>query len=185
MSSNLRPIAQLGDPILRSQAQTVTTPIPRAIAALIEDLTQTMEESAGVGIAAPQVNQSQQIAIVASRPTLRYPQAPTIEPFALINPVLVETSSEMVGDWEGCLSVPGIRGYVPRHEWVVVRYFTPTGQAKQERFSGFVARIIQHECDHLQGILFIDRVESTTQLMSEQEYMHRVLGTVPSKEQPA
>jgi peptide deformylase len=68
---------------------------------------------------------------------------------------------------------------------VVVRYLTPNGQAKQERFSGFVARIIQHECDHLRGILFIDRVESTTQLMSEQEYMRRVLATIPSAEQPA
>jgi peptide deformylase len=184
MSSHLLPIAQLGDPILRTPAQTVTTPISGAIAALIEDLTRTMTESAGVGIAAPQVSQSQQIAIVASRPTLRYPHAPTLEPCALINPVLTKTSSEIVGGWEGCLSVPGIRGYVPRYEWVVVRYLTPNGQAKQERFSGFVARIIQHECDHLRGILFIDRVESTTQLMSEQEYMRRVLATIPSAEQP-
>jgi peptide deformylase len=94
-----------------------------------------------------------------------------MEPIALINPQIVTYSDKVEKDWEGCLSVPGIRGLVPRYESIEVAYTSRDGEPKNTVFAGFVARIFQHEYDHLEGKVFLDRVESTLDLASEGEYL--------------
>lgn len=173
-------IAQLGNPVLRQTAEWIDHPKDGVHQTLIADLLQTMIQSAGVGIAATQVGIAKQLVIVASRPTLRYPNAPEISPIPMFNPQLLEHSAETEKGWEGCLSVPGIRGLVPRYKSVTVEYQDRDGQTQKQTLHDFVARVFQHEYDHLQGIVFIDRVESTTELMTEQEYQRQILGTVPS-----
>ena len=168
-------IAQLGNPILRQQAQLVDNVRDERIQKLIDALTVTAAASNGVGIAAPQVSESYRLFIVASRPNARYPNAPLMEPTAMINPQIIAHSTERVKGWEGCLSLPGIRGLVPRYQAIEVEYITRDGQLHQQELTDFVARIFQHEYDHLDGIVFLDRVESTHDLMSEQEYQQRIV----------
>ncbi len=168
-------IAQLGNPSLRQQAQLVDNVRDERIQKLIDALTVTATASNGVGIAAPQVSESYRLFIVASRPNARYPNAPLMEPTAMINPRIIAHSTERVKGWEGCLSLPGIRGLVPRYQAIEVEYITRDGQLYQQEFTDFVARIFQHEYDHLDGIVFLDRVESTQDLMTEQEYQQRIV----------
>jgi peptide deformylase len=168
-------IAQLGNPILRQQAQLVDNVRDERIQKLIDALTVTAAASNGVGIAAPQVSESYRLFIVASRPNARYPNAPLMEPTAMINPRIIAHSTERVKGWEGCLSLPGIRGLVPRYQAIEVEYITRDGQLHQQELTDFVARIFQHEYDHLDGIVFLDRVESTHDLMTEQEYQQRIV----------
>jgi peptide deformylase len=168
-------IAQLGNPILRQQAQLVDNVRDERIQKLIDALTVTAAASNGVGIAAPQVSESYRLFIVASRPNARYPNAPLMEPTAMINPQIIAHSTERVKGWEGCLSLPGIRGLVPRYQAIEVEYITRDGQLHQQELTDFVARIFQHEYDHLDGIVFLDRVESTHDLMTEQEYQQRIV----------
>jgi len=166
MSISNQDILQLGDPKLRQIAQPVEHPNDPDVQQLIDDLIKTMEKSNGVGIAAPQVGINLQVVVVASRPTLRYPQAPHMDPIAMLNPCITEHGTEQVKDWEGCLSVPGIRGLVPRSQVITVTYQDRSGKFHQQSFQNFVARIIQHECDHLQGYVFVDRIESTRELIT-------------------
>ncbi len=168
-------IAQLGNPILRQQAQLVDNVREKRLQQLIDDLLLTASASNGVGIAAPQVSESYRLFIVASRPNARYPSAPLMEPTAMINPQIIAHSTDTVKAWEGCLSIPGIRGLVPRHQVIEVEYMTRDGQLHRQEMTDFVARIFQHEYDHLNGIVFLDRVESTQDLMSEQEYQQRIV----------
>jgi len=173
--TKLREIAQLGNPILRQIAQPVTQIHDPQIQTLIDDLIATLTPANGVGMAAPQVSESQRIIIVASRPTLRYPSAPIMAPTPMINPHIIDRSDETVKGWEGCLSIPGIRGLVPRYDTIEVEYIDRYGKRQQQELTRFVARIFQHEFDHLEGVLFIDRVESTRDLMTEDEYQKQVV----------
>ncbi len=168
-------IAQLGNPILRQQAQIVENARDGRIQQLIDALIATAVASNGVGIAAPQVSKSYRLFIVASHPNPRYPNAPEMEPTAMINPQIIARSTELVKGWEGCLSIPGIRGLVPRHQAIEVEYTSRDGQLHRVEFTDFVARIFQHEYDHLDGIVFLDRVESTQELMTEQEYQQQIV----------
>jgi peptide deformylase len=170
----IRQIAQLGHPVLRTMAQPVPHPWSQSARALVDDMLETMRDAGGVGIAAPQVYESRQIFIVASRPNARYPDAPLMEPEVVFNPEILDRSPELVKGWEGCLSIPGIRGEVPRHRWVKVRYGTLRGQTIEREFHDFVARIFQHEFDHLHGVVFFDRVESVRDLITEKEYQARL-----------
>lgn len=163
-------IAQRDQPILSQIARPVTDIQEYSTQRLIDSLIFTAEQANGVGIAAPQVYQSQRLFILASRPNLRYPQAPLMESIAMINPRIVDHSTEMVKDWEGCLSVDGVRGLVPRHQLIAVEYCDRWGQLQKQEFTDFVARIFQHELDHLNGILFVDRVESPDDLYTEAAY---------------
>ncbi len=173
--AELLEIAQLGNPILRRVAQPVENFADKAIEQLIDSLIATAASANGVGIAAPQVSQSYRLFIVASRPNPRYPKAPLMEPTAIINPRIVAYSPEIVKDWEGCLSIPGIRGLVPRYQAIEVEYTNRDGQVQRQELADFVARIFQHELDHLDGIVFVDRLESTQDLFTEQEYQ-RLIG---------
>ncbi len=170
----LRQIAQLGQPVLRHVAEKIADPGDPAIQRLIDDLLATVVEADGVGIAAPQVFEPLSLFIVAPRPNPRYPHAPEITPIVMINPVIIHASAEMEKGWEGCLSIPGLRGLVPRHLRIHVRYLTRFGEMREEEFSGFPARVFQHEFDHVQGMVFIDRVESTREFVTEQEYLRRM-----------
>ncbi|MEI2583787.1 peptide deformylase [Scytonema sp. PRP1] len=171
----LLPIIQLGDPILRQKATMVENINDERIQKLIDDLTATVAQANGVGIAAPQVAQSCRLFIVASRPNPRYPNAPSMEPTAMMNPKILASSTEIVKGWEGCLSIPGIRGLVPRSQAIEVEYTDRNGKLQKQEFSDFVARIFQHEYDHLDGIVFLDRLESTLDIITEQEYQKRVI----------
>ncbi|WP_333822267.1 peptide deformylase [Acinetobacter schindleri] len=121
----------------------------------------TMLDRQGVGIAAPQVYISKRIIIVASRPNLRYPEAPYMEAVTMLNPEIISASATQVLGEEGCLSVPEQRGKVARAEEVEVRYFTLEGREIVQSFKGFPARIVQHEIDHLNGILFVEKLSET------------------------
>ena len=166
----LRQIAQLGHPVLRTLAAPVDRPASVEVRALIEDMLATLREADGVGLAAPQVYEPVAVFIVASRPNPRYPEATTMDPEVVINPEILERSEDMIKSWEGCLSIPGIRGEVPRHRRIRARYQTTGGQQVEREFTGFVARIFQHEDDHLRGIVFLDRLESTRNIVTEREY---------------
>ena len=168
-------IIQLGDPILRSVAQMVENTQERSIQKLIDDLIATVGHAFGVGIAAPQVAISYRLFIVASRPNPRYPKAPVMEPTAMINPRIIGHSTEIIKGWEGCLSIPGIRGLVPRYQAIEVEYTDRDGKLQKQELTDFVARIFQHEYDHLDGIVFLDRLESTQDIITEQEYQKRVV----------
>ena len=168
-------IVQLGDPVLRSPAQSVDDIRDERIQKLVDDLIATVGQANGVGIAAPQVTESYRLFIVASRPNPRYPNAPEMEPTAIINPKIIAHSTEVVKGWEGCLSIPGIRGWVPRYQAIEVEYIDRDGNLQKQEFTDFVARIFQHEYDHLDGIVFLDRLESTQDIMTEQEYQKRVV----------
>ncbi|HXE97281.1 MAG TPA: peptide deformylase [Dongiaceae bacterium] len=167
----LRQIAQLGQPVLRGVAGLVADAADPAVQALIDDMLVTMVDANGVGIAAPQVFEPLSLFIVASRPNPRYPDAPEMEPTVMINPEILLVSDEKEKGWEGCLSIPGLRGLVPRHARIGVRYLTREGELREVEYAGFLARVFQHEFDHVNGMLFIDRVESTRELMSEKEYL--------------
>lgn len=174
--SQTREIITLGNPILREPAKIVTQITNPQIEQLINSMLKTAAEAQGVGIAAPQVAQSYRLFIVASRPNQRYPHAPTMELTAMINPKLLSHGREIVKDWEGCLSVPGIRGLVPRYREIEVEYTTKTGQQERKILTDFIARIFQHELDHLDGILFIDRLEDEQDLYTEAEYQKIISG---------
>jgi peptide deformylase len=170
----LRQIAQLGQPVLRQAARKIDEPRDPAIQALIDDMLATMADVEGVGIAAPQLFEPLALFIVASRPNPRYPLAPSMEPTVMINPEILWLSDDMVKGWEGCLSIPGLRGLVPRHRRLVVRYLDRQGNVREEEYGDFPARVCQHEFDHIQGIVFIDRLESPLDLVTEKEYLRRL-----------
>ncbi|MGK7916293.1 MAG: peptide deformylase [Prochloraceae cyanobacterium] len=165
---------------MRHVDKPVSNPNDGPILTLIDSLIATAASVSGVGIAAPQVSQSYRLFIVASRPNSRYPNAPLMEPTAMINPSILAHSSEIVKDWEGCLSIPGIRGLVPRYQAIEVEYTSQEGQLHRQELKDFVARIFQHELDHLNGIVFVDRLESTLNLFTEQEYL-RLIGSAEVK----
>jgi len=174
----LRQISQLGHPILRDRANTVPSVDDPALQALIDDMIETCRDVNGVGIAAPQVYRPFRLFIIASKPNPRYPGAPEMEPLAVINPTIVAASEEMEKGWEGCLSIPGIRGLVPRHTSVTVAFTNRHGEREERTFDNFVARIFQHEHDHIEGLVFLDRT-SSKEMITEKEYQ-RMLRTAPN-----
>ncbi|MBP6994472.1 peptide deformylase [Candidatus Woesebacteria bacterium] len=170
----LLPIVELGNPMLRKVAKKAMFPLQDDTLKLIQNMFFTMFETNGVGIAAPQVGVSLQIFIVASRPNKRYPYAPKMKPTVMINPSVTSEGNMTVVDWEGCLSVPNIRGLVPCSDTVSVEYQDKLGKQHTRTFSGFPARIIQHEFAHIRGLLFTDRVKSSKDLYSQAEFEKRL-----------
>ncbi|NQZ22939.1 MAG: peptide deformylase [Colwellia sp.] len=163
-------IVQLGNAVLRKIAAEVENILAEECQQLISEMMSTVSQAGGVGIAAPQINHSVRIFIMCSKPNERYPDAPFMPPTAIINPEILHYSSDKIKGWEGCLSVPSMRGLVPRHSQIKVRYFDQQGQEQLKEFTGFIARIFQHELDHLNGLTFIDQLESTKDLISEVEW---------------
>lgn len=173
------PIRTLGDPILAQVAHPIEDVNHPQIQQLIEDLKATLVEANGVGIAAPQVGMGVQLLIIASRPNPRYPFAPQMDPIAVINPQVIERSLEQVQGWEGCLSVPDRRGLVSRAQRVVVRFTTQRGRVETVAWTDFVARIFQHEFDHLQGQVFLDRAPHS--LLTEEQYHSQIVPSLFSQ----
>jgi len=163
-------VAELGNKILRKKAKPVENIKDPVVQGLISDLLAKLMEINGVGMAAPQLFQSKRVFMVASHPNARYPHAPYLKPFAVINPKIISHNKKKEKDWEGCLSVPGVRARVPRFTLVDVEYTTKTGKKVKKTFKDFVARIFQHEYDHLEGLVFLDRVDNNKDIISESEY---------------
>ena len=158
--SVILPVAQRGEEVLRLKAARVADTECNSdwLMQLASVMLATMLERNGVGIAAPQVYISKRVIIVASRPNLRYPDAPEMDAVVMVNPEILEFSqATSLGD-EGCLSVPNERGQVQRAQSIKVVYHTLTGEVLESIFEGFPARIVQHEIDHLNGVLFVDRL---------------------------
>lgn len=154
-----REILKMGDPRLLRTAQRVTAFDTPELHALIQDLMDTMRAVDGAGLAAPQIGVDLQVVIFGSgEPNPRYPQAPVVPQTVLINPTITALSSEMEEGWEGCLSVPGLRGVVPRHAHIRYQGADAMGGLIDRTVSGFHARVVQHECDHLFGKLYPMRI---------------------------
>jgi peptide deformylase len=160
----VREILKMGDPRLLRVAQAVTAFDSDALHLLISDMLDTMRAANGAGLAAPQIGVDLQLVIFGSNErNPRYPDRPIIPPTVLINPVVTALGEMEVADWEGCLSVPGLRGVVPR--WSRIRYtgYDQYGDAIDRSVEGFHARVVQHECDHLLGKLYPTRMRDFTQ----------------------
>lgn len=152
-------ILKMGDPRLLRVAKPVTEFGTPELKALIADMFETMEAANGAGLAAPQIGVDLQLVIFGFQRNERYPDAPPVPPTVLINPVITPLSSEMVEGWEGCLSVPGLRGVVERFERLRYSGFDADGQVIEREAEGFHARVVQHECDHLIGVLYPSRIK--------------------------
>ena len=152
-------VLKMGDPVLLQQAEPVHEFDTPELLALLTDMRDTMQAMQGAGIAAPQIGVSKQVVIFGFDHNSRYPDAEAVPFTVLINPVLEPLSNEMEDGWEGCLSVPGMRGMVPRHTQLRYRGFDEKGLVIDRTVSDFHARVVQHECDHLQGILYPMRIK--------------------------
>jgi len=168
--TTLRDIAQLGHPVLKTPAHELVEYTSEHVRTLIDDMLFTVAKSNGVGLAAPQVYESLRLIIVSSHPNKRYPYAPFMEPTVMINPEVVYRSEIVESDWEGCLSVPGIRGLVPRAKTIGLKFTGVDGNIVEDEYSGFLARVVQHEIDHLDGISFLERVENMKDIMTDREF---------------
>jgi peptide deformylase len=163
-------VARMGHPVLRTKAEPlsrsgITKP---ALQKLIDDMMETMTEYRGVGLAAPQIHESLRLFVaMIDEPT---EDEPDPEPVAIINPEITVVGSDVAEDWEGCLSIPDIRGRVPRPREIKVRAFDRHGERLELHAHDFPARVILHETDHLDGILFFDRMRSFESLTFLDEY---------------
>ncbi len=155
----LRQILKMGDPRLLRVARPVAEFDTPALRELIRDMEETMAAAHGAGLAAPQIGEDLQLVIFGTgAPNPRYPEAPVVPRTILLNPAITPLGDEMEEGWEGCLSVPGLRGVVPRYRRIRYQGCDPQGQPIEREVEGFHARVVQHECDHLQGILYPMRV---------------------------
>lgn len=160
----IRTILKMGDPRLLRVAPPVTAFDTPELHALVADLEDTMAAADGAGLAAPQIGVDLQVVIFGSdAPNPRYPDAPRVPRTVLLNPVVMAIGSEQEDGWEGCLSVPGLRGLVPRFTRIRYTGFDPQGAAIDRTVEGFHARVVQHECDHLTGTLYPMRMRDFRQ----------------------
>jgi peptide deformylase len=155
----VRELLKMGDPRLLRVAQPVTEFGTPALRELVADMLETMKAANGAGLAAPQIGVDLQLVIFGFERNERYPQAPPVPLTVLINPLITPLSDDMEEGWEGCLSVPGLRGVVPRHSALRYTGFDLEGQPIEREASGFHARVVQHECDHLLGLLYPMRIK--------------------------
>ena len=144
----------MGHPVLRERAKPVEKFGTAELRALLQDMQDTMAAKSGAGLAAPQIGVSQRLVIFGVEKNPRYPDAEEVPFTVLVNPKLVMLTREIDEDWEGCLSVPGMRGVVPRYTKIRYTGFDIEGNAIDRTVEGFHARVVQHECDHLDGILY-------------------------------
>ena len=150
----IRDVLRMGNPHLLQRSQPVRAFGTPGLEALLQDLRDTMRARNGAGLAAPQIGVLLQVVIFGVDRNERYPDAEPVPYTELVNPVLTPLSAEIDEDWEGCLSVPGLRGVVPRHRHLRYEGFDPQGRPVRREVTGFHARVVQHECDHLEGVLY-------------------------------
>jgi peptide deformylase len=165
-------VARLGHPVLRDVAKPVTVEqiSSSGVQRLIQDMVETMREYEGVGLAAPQVHESMQIMAIEALPHSDKPEQKETPLMVLINPALTVVSQRMIEDWEGCLSVPDLRGLVPRYQEIRVQAYDSEGKPLNFHARDFLARVIQHEHDHLIGKVFLDRMRSFESLAFLNEF---------------
>jgi peptide deformylase len=176
-------IARMGHPVLVLRAEEVADPTAREVRRLVEDMVETMEDADGVGLAAPQVHVGKRI-IIFKAPAAREPgEDPRgVAPLtALVNPVIEPLTQEMVQGLEGCLSIPGLSGVVPRVAHIRYRGTTPKGETIVREAIGFHARVVQHECDHLDGILYPMRMTDLRLLSFTDELRQRMAREAQAK----
>jgi peptide deformylase len=159
----VREILKMGDPRLLRVAPPVQQFDTPELHALIADMFDTMAAANGAGLAAPQIGVDLQLVIFGFSSNVRYPEAPPVPATVLINPVITPLDGSLVAGWEGCLSVPGLRGVVPRFARIHYRGFDAQGKPIEREADGFHARVVQHECDHLIGRLYPTRMTDLTQ----------------------
>ena len=162
-------VLRMGDPQLRRVSDPVTRFDDESLAALIRDLWETMAARGGVGIAAPQIGVPQRVVVFEVEQSDRYPEAPPVPRTVLINPEIEVLDDELVDGWEGCLSVPGLRGIVPRYRRIRYRGLDANGRPFERIAEDFHARVVQHECDHLDGVLYPQRMRDLSTLGFEEE----------------
>ena len=160
----VREILKMGDPRLLRVAQPVQAFGTPELLALVDDLHETMVAASGAGLAAPQIGVDLQVVLFGFQHNERYPEAPPVPMTVLVNPVITPLSEAEEEGWEGCLSVPGLRGLVPRWSRIRYRGFDAHGRAVEREADGFHARVVQHECDHLIGRLYPTRMRDLTKL---------------------
>ncbi|MCH7555773.1 MAG: peptide deformylase [Proteobacteria bacterium] len=168
-------IARMGHPILRRRAEPIADPTTPEVKALVSHMIETMDDAEGTGLAAPQVHMPVRLVVMRTPGEDDAEEATDHEWTGLTilaNPVIEPLGDEMEDGWEGCLSVPGLRGIVPRYKRIRYRGIDPRGGVIDRTVDGFHARVVQHECDHLDGILYPERMTDMTKLIFESEYRH-------------
>src|SRR3989338_3700173 len=166
-------VSRLGHPVIRTPTEAVPKEsiVSAEMQRFIDDMVETMREHDGVGLAAPQVHVSAQVAVIEVADNRRYPGEGPVPLTVLINPKILSASKKQRVDWEGCLSVDELRGQVPRAESLGVEAYNRQGENVRFRAQGFFARVIQHECDHLAGKVFLDRMPTLATLTHLQEFV--------------
>lgn len=155
----IKPVLRMGNPLLLQRAEEITAFNTSELNALIQDMRDTMQAEDGAGLAAPQIGVSLRLVIFGVDKNPRYPEAPAVPETILINPVITPLDASMDEAWEGCLSLPGLRGLVPRYRHIRYSGFDAQGKPIEVEASDFHARVVQHECDHLDGILYPRRIK--------------------------
>jgi len=166
-------VIRMGHPTLRKIAE----PYPvdniggQTFEALIQDMQETLHAYGGIGLAAPQIDISLQVVVIEiENTTTRYGELDQVPFSVFVNPVISTSGGDVAGYWEGCLSVPGLMGYVERPQHIRIDYLDEKGKAQSQEYQGFIATVFQHEFDHLQGKLYIDRMTDSTLFAYEEEY---------------
>lgn len=168
----IKPICRMGNPILRKKTAQVSKDflLSDEFTQLLTDLFDSMKHYGGIGIAAPQIGVDRQVAIIELMGFNRYGEEVNLPLTAFINPKITFLTEENQGFWEGCLSVPGLRGYVERPKKIKVNYLDPKGTEQELIAEGFLATVLQHELDHLEGVLYVDRVKDPKLLTYQEEF---------------
>ena len=163
----------MGHPTLRRIAEPY--PVDKIGSAefesLIQDMQETLHDYGGIGLAAPQIDVSYQVAVIEiENTTTRYGELEPVPFSVFVNPIISMANGEIAGYWEGCLSVPGLMGYVERPQHIRIDYLDESGTTRSMEYNGFIATVFQHEFDHLQGKLYVDRMKDPTRFSFEEEY---------------
>jgi len=161
-------VVTVGDPALRRVARPVAD--VETARSLCDTMVERLRSLKGAGLAANQIGEEAAIAVIEVRKTDFFPDRPESPLYVMINPRIIERTEPVVDDWEGCFSVPGIMGRVPRSDSIVIEYLDANGDSHHERMDGYLARVVQHECDHLQGTIFLDRMTSMDSMSTIANY---------------
>jgi peptide deformylase len=172
-------VVRLGHPVLRQATESVSPQQLKSseIQKFIDDMVETMKEYDGVGLAANQVHEAKQIAVLEVADNPRYPEKPRVPLTVLVNPKITPVTEETESDWEGCLSIPDLRGQVPRYKSIRIQALNREGEEVDFIAQGFHARVIQHEWDHLNGKVYLDRMHDLSSLAFLTEFARYAIRT--------
>jgi len=168
-----RPLLRIGHPLLLKSAEAVREFNTPELDSLVNDMLDTMAEADGAGLAANQIGELKRVVVFGFDENPRYPDRDPLPMTILVNPEIIPVGDVVEEDWEGCLSVPGMRGWVPRYQQIVYRAVDPTGRPIEIEAEGFHARVVQHECDHLDGVLYPQRIIDMTKFGYEEELFEK------------